>query len=246
MVGAGPGDIDLITIKGVKALKKADVVLYDALANEELLAYCRPDCHLVYVGKKPGIHQYQQIYINDMIVDFAREHEHIVRLKGGDPYVFGRGHEELEHAEEHGLEVEVIPGITSAIAVPALAGIPVTKRGINESFWVITGTNSSLRLSSDIYLAAKSSATVIILMGMRHLSEIVKIFKVSRGVDAAIGIIQNGSRSNQKTVTGKLKNIENIVCKKEITSPAVIVLGEVVRLSPSWHKSALDKMVEVA
>ncbi len=124
LIGAGPGDPELITLKAIRGLQEADVVLYDALVNKELLKHCRPDCELVYVGKKPGIHQYQQIYINDMIVDNAKRYETVVRLKGGDPFVFGRGHEELEHARAHGIAVEVIPGISSALSVPALSEIP--------------------------------------------------------------------------------------------------------------------------
>ena len=168
LVGAGPGDPELITLKAINALKKADVVLYDALANDEFLNYCRPDCIKVYVGKKPGIHSYQQIFINDMIVDYARQYQRVVRLKGGDSFVFGRGHEELECARAHGIEVTIVPGISSSISVPALNEIPLTKRGVNESFWVVTGTTVDHEMSNDINLAAQSSATVVILMGMKR------------------------------------------------------------------------------
>ncbi|MEQ8472744.1 MAG: uroporphyrinogen-III C-methyltransferase [Marinoscillum sp.] len=229
LIGAGPGDPELLTLKALNALKKADVVLYDALVNPELLSHCMPECELVYVGKKPGIHQYQQIYINDMIVDYGKKYENVVRLKGGDPFVFGRGHEELEHARKHGMEVEIIPGITSAISVPALNEIPLTKRGVNESFWVITGTTTSLDMSSDIRLAAQSSATVVILMGMRHLNEITQIFAAARGENESIGIIQNGSRINEQSVFGEVGNIVELVKEKGLSSPAIIVIGEVVR-----------------
>ncbi|MFT6856078.1 MAG: uroporphyrin-III C-methyltransferase [Cyclobacteriaceae bacterium] len=230
LVGAGPGDPDLITLKAVKALKSANVVLYDALAAEELLGYCRPDCELIYVGKKPGIHQYQQIYINDMIVDYAKKYATVVRLKGGDPFVFGRGHEELEHARAHNIEVEIVPGISSAISVPALNQIPLTKRGINESFWVMTGTTTNLGVSSDIQFAAQSSATVVILMGMKNLSKIVATFSEYRGDREAIAIIQNGSRPEQRMAISELSEIEEIVYEKGLGSPAIIVIGEVVRL----------------
>ena len=229
LIGAGPGDPELITLKAIRALNEAQVVLYDALANEELLDYCNEDCIKVYVGKKPGIHRYQQIYINDMIVDFARKYENVARLKGGDPFVFGRGHEEMEHALANNIEVEIIPGISSAIAVPELNGIPVTKRGVNESFWTITGTTSSLELSDDIYLAAKSSATVIILMGMSKLNRIAEIFSESRGLNEPIAIIQNGSTRNQKSIIGDLSNIEKQVTEHKLGSPAIIVIGEVAR-----------------
>ena len=230
LIGAGPGDPDLITLKAVKALNKAQVVLYDALANPDLLQHCSPECEFVYVGKKPGIHQYQQIYINDMIVDNGKKYDHVVRLKGGDPFVFGRGHEELEHARAHGMEVEVIPGITSAISVPALSEIPLTKRGINESFWVVTGTTSNLELSRDVALAAQSSATVVILMGMKHLPKIANLFMKSRGANETIGIIQNGSRPNEQSVFTEMSLVVDEVAKQGLSSPAIIVIGEVVRL----------------
>lgn len=233
IVGAGPGDPELITLKATKVLAKADVVLYDALANKELLSYCHPNCELVFVGKKPGIHVFQQIYINDMIVDYAKKYDHVVRLKGGDPFVFGRGHEELEHAREHGIESEIVPGITSAIAVPAMNEIPLTKRGVNESFWVITGTTTSLALSSDVFLAAQSSATVVILMGMRNLRQITSIFSNARGAEEPIGIIQNGTKSNERSVFGTMATIEELVAEHEIASPAIIVVGEVVKYAAS-------------
>lgn len=243
LIGAGPGDPELLTLKAIKALKKAEVVLYDALVSEQLLAYCNPECELVYVGKKPGIHQYQQIYINDMIVDYGRKYQNVVRLKGGDPFVFGRGHEELEHARAHGMNVEVIPGITSAISVPALNEIPLTKRGVNESFWVITGTTSSLEMSSDIHLAAQSSATIVILMGMRHLNKIVNIFSSARGQNEPIGVIQNGSRRDEQSVFGEAGNIVDLVKERGLSSPAIIVVGEVVRLGKSAVIQSVNSQV---
>lgn len=243
LIGAGPGDPELLTLKAIKALKKAEVVLYDALVSEQLLAYCNPECELVYVGKKPGIHQYQQIYINDMIVDYGRKYQNVVRFKGGDPFVFGRGHEELEHARAHGMNVEVIPGITSAISVPALNEIPLTKRGVNESFWVITGTTSSLEMSSDIHLAAQSSATIVILMGMRHLNKIVNIFSSARGQNEPIGVIQNGSRRDEQSVFGEAGNIVDLVKERGLSSPAIIVVGEVVRLGKSAVIQSVNSQV---
>ncbi len=229
LIGAGPGDPEMITLKAVNVLKKADVVLYDELVDQALLAYCASGCELVYVGKKPGIHQFQQIYINDMIVDYGKKYEHVIRLKGGDPFVFGRGHEELEHARAHGMEVDIIPGISSALAVPAMSEIPLTKRGINESFWVIAGTTSSLELSADIKLAAQSSATVIILMGTRNLPQIVEVFSQARGEGEPVGIIQNGTRADERSVFGDLSEVLNLVSEHQIGSPAIIVIGEVVK-----------------
>lgn len=236
LVGAGPGDPELITIKAIKALQKADVVLYDALANESLLDYCSPSCVRVYVGKKAGIHEYQQIYINDMLVDFARSHSHVVRLKGGDPFVFGRGHEEMEHVQAHGIEVEVIPGISSSMAVPALSGIPVTRRGVNESFWVVTGTTSNLDPSGDLVQAARSSATLIILMGMKNLDRIVEAVSAERGDNEPIEIIQNGTCENERIVFTTLDQVQDRVQEAGLGSPAIIVIGEVVRLAARFQE----------
>jgi uroporphyrin-III C-methyltransferase len=140
LVGAGPGDTELITLKGLNALKTADVVLYDALVNQDLLAYAPKESIKIYVGKRNHQHAYTQEQINTLIVDMAYTHGHVVRLKGGDSFVFGRGQEELNYANAFNIETSVVPGISSSISVPALAGIPVTHRGVSESFWVITGT----------------------------------------------------------------------------------------------------------
>ena len=226
LVGAGPGDEELITIKGVNALKSADVVLYDALANDALLKYCKTDVKLVYVGKRAGMHYHQQQEINQMIVKYALE---CVRLKGGDPFVFGRGHEEKDHALSNGLEVEIVPGISSAIAVPVIQNIPITKRGVNESFWVITGTTKEEKLSKDMHLAAQSSATVIILMGMKKLTSIIELFKKYRGEDEPVAVIMNGTCENEKSGFGKISTIESVVKEKELGSPSIIVIGEVVK-----------------
>lgn len=243
LVGAGPGDPDLITIKGIKALKAADVVLYDALANEELLDFCLPGTKKVFVGKRAGLHHYQQHVINQMIVDLAIKHGHVVRLKGGDPYVFGRGHEELQYAEKHGLLVDLVPGVTSAISVPALSQIPLTRRGINESFWVMTGTTKSGQLSADIQHAAKSSATSVILMGVKKLPEILDIYAKSGKSETPAAVIQNGSRPDEKMVIGTVSNLQELTIKNNIGSPAIIVIGETVALGKEKLNSTLDKIV---
>ena len=177
VIGAGPGDVDLITVKAVNVLKTAEVVLYDALVNEELLSYVNPNAELIFVGKRKGCYHYQQEQINELIVTHAHTHGHVVRLKGGDPFIFGRGAEEMEYAASFGIEVAMVPGISSSLAVPAYQNIPLTKRGSAESFWVITGTTKEHKLSDDVALAAKSNATVVILMGMGKLPEIVKLFQ---------------------------------------------------------------------
>ncbi|WP_282031640.1 uroporphyrinogen-III C-methyltransferase [Winogradskyella eximia] len=228
IVGAGPGDVDLITVKAIKALASADVILYDALVNKDLLEYASPKTELIFVGKRKGCYAYQQNQINDLIVERALRCGHVVRLKGGDPFIFGRGAEELEYAKEYAIEVAVVPGISSSAAVPAYQGIPLTKRNASESFWVITGTTKSHKISGDIALAAKSTATVVILMGMSKLSEIVQIFSNEGKGETAIAIIQNGTRPNEKVGIGKMSNIESIVEEKQLSNPAIIIIGEVV------------------
>ncbi|WOD44488.1 uroporphyrinogen-III C-methyltransferase [Hwangdonia lutea] len=229
VVGAGPGDVDLITLKAIKAIELADVILYDALINKALLDYASNDAELIFVGKRKGCYAYQQDQINELIVSRAKSHGHVVRLKGGDPFIFGRGAEEIDYAQQFGLETYVVPGISSAIAVPAYQGIPLTKRGASESFWVITGTTKAHKLSNDVALAAKSTATVVILMGMGKLSEIVKVFSKENKQDTAIAIIQNGTTEYEKFGVGTISNIEKIVAEKQLSSPAIIVIGDVVK-----------------
>lgn len=228
VVGAGPGDPELITIKAVNTLKSANVVLYDALINRELLDYA-PQAEHIFVGKRKDRHRYSQDEINDLIVEYARERGHVVRLKGGDPFIFGRGSEEIDYAKSKGLETAVVSGITSSIAVPANLGIPLTKRGISESFWVITGTTTQRKLSEDVRLAAQSTATVVILMGMGKLAEIVEVFRQYGKEDMPVGIIQNGTTANERSGFGTIRDIEEVVLEKELSSPAIIVIGEVVR-----------------
>jgi uroporphyrin-III C-methyltransferase len=230
LIGAGPGDPDLITVKSVNALAKATVVLYDALINRALLNYA-PNATHVFVGKRRGIHSFSQDEINELIVSNAFEYGNVVRLKGGDPFIFGRGSEEIDYIESFGIETEVIPGISSALAVPASIGIPLTKRGVAESFWVITGTTSERKLSQDVYLAAQSTATIVILMGMSKLTEIVSIFKKYNKSGVPTAIVQNGTTKNEKFSLGTIDNIEEIVVQKQLSSPAIIVIGEVVKKS---------------
>ncbi|ASV31111.1 uroporphyrinogen-III C-methyltransferase [Maribacter cobaltidurans] len=228
VVGAGPGDPELITFKGIKALRSADVVLYDALVNEELLQYAQ-QAEKIFVGKRKGCYTYQQDQINELIVSRAKSHGHVVRLKGGDSFVFGRGAEEMEFAASHGLETSMVPGISSSLSVPAHQNIPVTKRGASESFWVITGTTKQHKLSGDVALAAKSNATVVILMGMSKLSEIVSLFKKEGKDETPIAIIQNGTTRDEKIGVGTISNIEDEVKKNTLSNPAIIIIGEVVR-----------------
>ena len=230
LIGAGPGDPDLITVKGVKALQSAKVILYDALINRELLEYA-PSAKKIFVGKRKGMHSFSQDEINELIVKNTFEYGNAVRLKGGDPFIFGRGSEEIDYIESFGIETEVISGISSSMAVPASQGISLTKRGVAESFWVITGTTSERKLSTDVYLAAQSTATVVILMGMSKLNEIVSIFKKFNKSEIPTAIIQNGTTVSEKIGLGTINSIEEVVLQKQLSSPAIIVIGEVVKES---------------
>jgi uroporphyrin-III C-methyltransferase len=229
VVGAGPGDPDLITLKAIKAIESADVILYDALINEELLNYASNDTELIFVGKRKGCYAYQQEQINELIVSRAKSHGHVVRLKGGDPFIFGRGAEEIDYVRQFDVETYVVPGISSSFAVPAYQGIPLTKRDASESFWVITGTTKRHQLSSDVKLAAQSTATVVILMGMGKLNEIVEIFKSQNKHEMSVAVIQNGTTKNEKVGFGTINNIVKVVEENQLSSPAIIIIGDVVK-----------------
>ena len=210
LVGAGPGDAELITVKAIKVLKTADVVLYDALVNEELLNYAPETATRVYVGKRSGDHTYSQEAVNKLMVDYAINYGHVVRLKGGDPFVFGRGHEELDFAAEYKIPTQVVPGISSSIGVPGLQGIPVTHRGLSESFWVVTGTTSDGKISADLYQAAKTNATIVVLMGIHKLAQIAQIFKNEGKGKLPVAVIQSGTTVNEKVVIGIADNIADL------------------------------------
>lgn len=234
LVGAGPGDTDLITVKAIKALKTADVVLYDALVNEELLEYAPEGAVKVFVGKRSGDHTYSQDAVNKLMVDYAINFGHVVRLKGGDPFVFGRGFEELEFAALFNIPASVIPGISSSIAVAELQNIPVTHRGLSESFWVVTGTISNGKISPDLYDAARSRATVVVLMGINKLAEITEIFKNEGKSKLPVAVIQSGTTVNEQVIVATVDTIVEAAKENRIGSPAIIVLGEVVSLHPKY------------
>ena len=238
VVGAGPGDEDLITLKAVKALQDADVILYDALVNKLLLKHA-PQVKHIFVGKRKGFQRFSQDEINNLIVKYAMTFGHVVRLKGGDSFVFGRGSEEMEYAAKHGLITKVVPGISSSLAVPAMQNVPLTKRGSAESFWVITGTTKDRSLSKDVALAAQSTATVVILMGMSKLPEITTLFKSEGKSKLPVAIIQNGTTFREKVAIGTVDSIEEEVKRNGLSNPAVIVLGEVVN-----HRAQLSIIKE--
>jgi uroporphyrin-III C-methyltransferase len=242
LVGAGPGDPELITLKGMRALSSADVLLYDAIIHDEILSFAPINAIKIFVGKKKGVCQFPQEEINALLVENALKHGHVVRLKGGDPFIFGRGHEELVYVESFNIETEVIPGISSSIAVPELQRIPLTRRGVNDSFWVLTGTTRDHQLSADIQIAAKSNATVVVLMGMTKLQDIVQLFIEEGKSNMPVAIIQNGTMPDQRYALGTVSTIVEIVKKSGISSPAVIVIGEVVRLHPDLVAEEIERI----
>lgn len=240
LVGAGPGDPELMTLKGIKALEQADVVLYDALVSKEILDFIPSDTPLICVGKRAGLHSYTQENINALIVESAFLYGHVVRLKGGDPFVFGRATEEIEAASRYGIPTRVVPGISSALAVPASISIPLTSRGISESFWVVTGTTMTGALSDDVALAAQSSATVIILMGLKKLKEIMTLFEAYGKGEMPVAVIQNGTLPTQKQVLGTVSSITSLVKQEDLGSPGIIIAGDVVKFAEVGQRMALD------
>jgi len=237
VVGAGPGDPELITLKAIKAISSAQAVLYDALVDKSLLEHCSETCEQIYVGKKPG-ESHSQAAINELIVEKAYALGHVVRLKGGDPFVFGRGQEEIEYAKSYGLLTGYIPGISSSYAAAGAADIPLTVRGVNESFWVMTGTKSDGSLSEDLKLGLQSTATLVILMGMNKLGEIAALCQQFGKGEISAAIIQNGTMSNQRIGISTASELENLAKKEDLHNPAIIVIGEVVRHAKPemWEK----------
>lgn len=230
IVGAGPGDPELLTIKALKCIQQADVILYDRLVNPIFLNETKQDCEIIYCGKQPSCHTLQQEEINQLLVDYTKQGKNVVRLKGGDPFVFGRGAEEVEMLVRNGLPVEVVPGITSGIAAPAYAGIPITHRELGSSFAVVTGHRSSGK-PTDIDWKSLASAvdTLAIYMGIGNLSYISgELMKHGKRADTPVAIIQQGTTADQRTVTGTLASIHKIVEQEGIKNPAMIVIGEVV------------------
>ncbi len=240
LIGAGPGDPDLLSIRGMKTIAKADVVLYDALVHPDLLEYAPDDALKIFVGKKVGFCEFAQHDIHDLIVYYALNHGHVVRLKGGDPFVFGRGYEEIQHAHQFGIETEVVPGISSCIAVPGLQGIPVTSRGLSQSFWVLTGTTMNHELSKDIAIAVQTKTTLVILMGMKNLRQITSLLKENGKADVPVAIIQDGSFRNERSVLGTATTIVEKAEMHQLKNPAIIVIGEVVTLHPNYETNIAE------
>ncbi|WP_139922913.1 uroporphyrinogen-III C-methyltransferase [Hymenobacter sp. DG01] len=231
VLGAGPGDPELLTLKGARVLAEADVILYDALTNHALLQHARPAAVSVPVGKRRGMRSHSQDEINALIVEYAHRYGHVVRLKGGDPFVFGRGREEMLFAEAHGLATDYVPGISSAVAAAGSAGIPVTHRGLSEGFRVITATTATGELSGSVAEAAQSRATTVILMGLGELENIVAVFSRCGQTDTPAAIVQNGTLPQARVVTGTVAELPARAAAAGIGTPAIIIIGEVVRLA---------------
>jgi len=230
LTGAGPGDIELLTLKAARVIKEADVIIYDRLANPDILDMAKDGCEFVYVGKEDGRHIMPQDDINETIYQNALKYENVVRLKGGDPFVFGRGGEEANYLFQRDIKFEIIPGITSAISAPAYAGIPVTHRGVSVSFRVVTGHESPNKKISQIpWDNFKTDDTIVFLMGLHNLEQISeKLIEIGKPKDYPCAVISKGTTKEQHVVIGTL---DNIVSKaEEVPTPALIVVGKVVEL----------------
>jgi uroporphyrinogen III methyltransferase/synthase len=233
LIGAGPGDPGLITVKGLAFLKKADVVVYDYLANEDLLKAAKEGAERIYVGKKGGDHTLSQEEINALIIRKAEEGKTVARIKGGDPFIFGRGGEEAEELAKAGISFEIVPGVTSAIAVPAYAGIPLTHRDFTSTVSFITGHEDPTKKESKIHWdkISTGAGTLVFLMGMGNLPMIAaELIKNGRDPETPVALIRWGTLPEQETTIGKLKNIGEIARTKKIRPPVVILVGEVIEL----------------
>jgi len=230
LTGAGPGDIELLTLKAHRVITEADVIIYDRLANPEILEMAKDGCEFVYVGKEDGRHTLPQEEINEVIYQNALKHDVVVRLKGGDPFVFGRGGEEGAYLHERGMSFEIIPGITSAISVPAYAGIPVTHRGVAVSFRVVTGHESPNKEVSQIpWENFKTDDTIVFLMGLHNLSKISsKLIEIGKPKNYPCAVISRGTTKEQSVVVGTLGDI--VQKAKGVPTPALIIVGKVVTL----------------
>ncbi len=245
LVGAGPGDPDLITRKGLRCLHAADVVLYDRLVSSKLLQETRPGTELIFVGKEAGCHSMGQEQIHVLLITYARQNKTVVRLKGGDPYLFGRGGEEALALVEAGIPFEVVPGVSSALAVPAYAGIPVTHRDYTSSVTIVTGhegTSSSPDVNWEALAAVKG--TIVVLMGVKALPKFTQRL-LEAGMDAMLpaAVIQEGTTENQRVVLGTLATIAECALTAQLKTPALTVIGNVVDLCQQLpHISGIENL----
>lgn len=232
VAGAGPGDPELITLKAYRLLQEVPVVLYDNLVNKSLLAFTQAGCEHIYVGKLPYGAYTPQEQIHELIREKAFEKGRVLRLKGGDPFIFGRGFEEILYARQHGITTTFIPGITSMQA-SGLEDIPLTFRSLSESIWVVTGTKKDGSLSADLQLAIQSKATVVIYMGMKKLDEIAGVYLQNGQGDMPAAIIHYASLSYRKMVRGPVKDLPKLAVEQQLTHPSIIIIGPVTELAGS-------------
>jgi len=233
IVGAGPGNPKLITVYGLECIQKADVILYDRLVHQELLKYAKNDAELIYCGKDPGKHGTIQEQIHNLLVENALAGKIVTRLKGGDPFVFGRGAEEAEVLRKQNISYEIVPGITAGIAAPLYAGIPVTHRELANSFAIVTGHGREYKGEDQVNWSslAKGMDTIAFYMGVGNLSYICKkLIEHGKDPQTPVAVIQWATYDKQKTVTGNLTSIEKHVKQENITHPAIILVGEVVKI----------------
>ncbi len=239
LVGAGPGDPDLITVRGRGLLRRADVVVYDRLIDRRLLALAPPGARRIFAGKAGGHHLIDQGAINDLLVLHARRGRRVVRLKGGDPFVFGRGGEEAEALAAAGVSFEVVPGVTSAVAVPAAAGIPVTHRAMASSFAVVTGHESARGRRVDWGRLAGAVDTLVVLMGLAGLSRVAReLIAAGRAASTPAAAVHAGTTVDQRVVTGTLADIADRAGAAGLEPPVTVVIGDVVALGPRLLSSA--------
>ena len=238
IIGTGPGDEELLTLKAVKALEKCTAVLYDRLVSNNVLNYLSPDCEVYYCGKEPGAHYKTQEEINEMIVSLVKEGHVVGRIKGGDPYVFGRGGEEVLALEKENLEFEVSPGVTSPIAVLNYAGIPITQRAMSQSFHIVTGMTAATEKINWAALS-KETGTLVFMMGLENIERIMTNLKENgKDINTPAAVVMRGTSSKQKKVIGTVENISEKAREAALKSPCIIVVGDVVSLNEkmSWYE----------
>ncbi len=226
LVGSGPGDVGLITVKGCELIRKADVILYDHLMPMELLQLARADAEVISVGKFASKHTMPQEQINALLVEKAADNEVVVRLKGGDPFVFGRGGEEVEACAEAGVDFEIVPGITSALSAPSYAGIPPTHRDFTPNIAIVTGHRREEK-----ELEIPNAGTIVFLMGVANIHKIIDaLLKAGWSAQAKIAAVENGTRYNQRVITGTLENFIEVIEREKLGTPAIFIVGKVVGL----------------
>jgi len=238
LIGAGPGDPDLITVKGLNILRNADVVIYDRLVTKALMKLVPNEAEKIYVGKRAGWHTIPQDEICEIMIEKARSGKNVARLKGGDPFLFGRGGEEAQELRKAGVKFEVVPGVTSALAAPAYAGIPITHRKHASSVAIVTGHENQSKKQSlvDWEKLATAVDTIVVLMGVKRLNKIVeKLIKGGRNRQTSVAVIEWATTARQRTVIGTLDNIISKVASHKVSPPAIVVIGDVVKLHRALH-----------